>query len=195
MKQRGLAAAVGRHDADALANAEGEHGQRRGEQAQSAADAEYFLAIAGRRFTGEEEAGVRALLLRAYRWQYIASGVQDARYLEILGSLIDAAQGARINAALRRKRRSEANDRWLKLGAIAIDSVGRRVTLAPLGPWGRHFTVFFNATKLALDGDQDADFAGFIPKNMNWGVTFTRKPVTLIAKWNYRGEQKGAAFA
>jgi outer membrane receptor protein involved in Fe transport len=29
---------------------------------------------------------------------------------------------------------------------------------------------------------------------MNWGVTFARKPVTLIAKWNYRGEQKGAAF-
>jgi hypothetical protein len=28
------------------------------------------------------------------------SGVQDPRYLEILGAMIDAAQGARINAAL-----------------------------------------------------------------------------------------------
>jgi hypothetical protein len=28
------------------------------------------------------------------------SGVQDPRYLEILGSMINAEQGARINAAL-----------------------------------------------------------------------------------------------
>ncbi len=69
-----------------------------------------------------------------------------------------------------------------------------RHTLRPLGAWGRYLTVFINATKLELSGNQQADFAGFIPKNMNWGVTFTKKPVTLIAKWNYRGEQKGAAF-
>ena len=69
-----------------------------------------------------------------------------------------------------------------------------RHTLRPLGQWGRFFTVFINGTKLQLSGSQQADFAGFIPKNMNWGVTFTKKPVTLIAKWNYRGEQKGAAF-
>jgi len=69
-----------------------------------------------------------------------------------------------------------------------------RHTLRPLGQWGRFFTVFINGTKLQLSGSQQADFTGFIPKNMNWGVTFTKKPVTLIAKWNYRGEQKGAAF-
>jgi len=28
---------------------------------------------------------------------------------------------------------------------------------------------------------------------MNWGLTFTRKPVTLNLKWNHRGEQKLAA--
>jgi hypothetical protein len=37
-------------------------------QAQAAADASHFIAIAGRRYTGEEEAGIGALLLRAYRW-------------------------------------------------------------------------------------------------------------------------------
>ncbi len=69
-----------------------------------------------------------------------------------------------------------------------------RHSLRPLGQWGRFFTGFVNATKLQLSGSRQADFAGFIPRNMNWGVTFTKKPVTLIAKWNYRGEQKGAAF-
>jgi iron complex outermembrane receptor protein len=78
---------------------------------------------------------------------------------------------------------------------VAGAEFNARHTLAPLGRWGRFFTVFFNATKLELSGSRDADFAGFIPENMNWGVTFSRKPVTLIAKWNYRGEQKGAAFA
>jgi TonB-dependent receptor len=70
-----------------------------------------------------------------------------------------------------------------------------RHSLAPLGGWGRYFTVFGNATKLQLDGGQDADFSGFIPQNLNWGVTFSRKPITLIAKWNYRGEQKLGAIA
>ncbi len=69
-----------------------------------------------------------------------------------------------------------------------------RHSLSPLGAWGRSFTVFLNATKLQLSGNQQADFTGFIPQNVNWGVTFTKKPVTLIAKWNYRGEQKLAAF-
>ena len=39
-------------------------------------------------------------MLAAYRWQYITSGVQDPRFLQQLGPMIDAAQGARINAAL-----------------------------------------------------------------------------------------------
>jgi hypothetical protein len=69
-------------------------------QAQAAADAEYFLAIAGRRFTGEEEAGIRALLLRAYRWQYIVSGVQHPHFGRLLGGMTSAAQMGRIQAAL-----------------------------------------------------------------------------------------------
>jgi hypothetical protein len=69
-------------------------------QAQSAADAEYFLAIAGRRFTGEEEAGVRALLLRAYRWQYIVSGVQHPHFARLLTGMTTQAQMGRIQAAL-----------------------------------------------------------------------------------------------
>jgi hypothetical protein len=69
-------------------------------QAQSAADAEYFVAIAGRRFTGEEETGIRTLLLRAYRWQYIVSGVQHPHFDRLLTSMTTPAQMSRIQAAL-----------------------------------------------------------------------------------------------
>jgi hypothetical protein len=69
-------------------------------QAQAAADADYFLLQAGRTFSAAEQQSIRATLLKAYRWQYIFSGVQDERFLEALGSMITADQGARIHAAL-----------------------------------------------------------------------------------------------
>ena len=68
-----------------------------------------------------------------------------------------------------------------------------RQSLTPVGTWGRFFSVFANATKLRLEGNQGAAFQSFIPKVMNWGVTFTKNPVTLMLKWHHRGEQKGAA--
>ena len=69
-------------------------------QVQSEADASYFLMHAGRAFTSEQAKQIAALLLKAYRWQYIVSGVQDPRFLEVLGSMITPAQGERINQAL-----------------------------------------------------------------------------------------------
>jgi hypothetical protein len=68
--------------------------------AQSLADADYFIAAAGRAFTAEEAQRIRATVLKAYRWQYIVSGVQEPRFQQILGSLIDDAQAGRIGAAL-----------------------------------------------------------------------------------------------
>ncbi|HET9023179.1 MAG TPA: hypothetical protein VFN64_01325 [Burkholderiaceae bacterium] len=70
-------------------------------QMQSKADADYFLMAAARSFTSEEATAVRETFLRAYRWQYIVSGVQDARFNEVLGSMITPAQGERIGAALK----------------------------------------------------------------------------------------------
>lgn len=69
-------------------------------QLQAAGDADYFVRVAGRSFDADEIKAIAATTLRAYRWQYILSGVQDPRFLGILGPMIDAAQGARINAAL-----------------------------------------------------------------------------------------------
>jgi hypothetical protein len=67
---------------------------------QAQADADYFVAVAGRTFDAGEVQAIQATMLRAYRWQYIVSGVQDPRYLEILGAMIDDRQAARIHAAL-----------------------------------------------------------------------------------------------
>ena len=69
-------------------------------QMQARADADYFGAVAGRAFDPDQQQAVHATLLGAYRWQYVVSGVQEPRYLELLASMINADQGARINAAL-----------------------------------------------------------------------------------------------
>lgn len=69
-------------------------------QMQARADADYFARVAGREFSASEREAIAATTLAAYRWQYITSGVQDSRFLELLGSMIDAGQGAKINAAL-----------------------------------------------------------------------------------------------
>jgi hypothetical protein len=69
-------------------------------QAQSQADAGYFVQICGRPVDANEIGALQAALLRAYRWQYIVSGVQEPRFGEILGSLITPAQGERIGKAL-----------------------------------------------------------------------------------------------
>src|SRR5262245_14418185 len=69
-------------------------------QMQAAADAEYFVQVAGRQFDAAQTGAINDAMLSAYRGQYIVSGVKDARFLGILGSMIDAQQGARINAAL-----------------------------------------------------------------------------------------------
>jgi hypothetical protein len=69
-------------------------------QAQAAADANYFVQIAGRRFTSEEETAIRATILRAYRWQYIVSGVQHPHFAKLLTGMTTADQMQRIQSAL-----------------------------------------------------------------------------------------------
>ena len=67
---------------------------------QAAADTHYFLAVAGRAFNGEQVTQVQATVLKAYRGQYIVSGVQDPRFMGILSGMITAAQMQRIATAL-----------------------------------------------------------------------------------------------
>jgi hypothetical protein len=69
-------------------------------QMQAKADAGYFVQVSDRVFDAGQIQAINATLLAAYRWQYIVTGVQDPRYLEVLGSMINAEHGARIHAAL-----------------------------------------------------------------------------------------------
>ena len=69
-------------------------------QVQSAADAEYFCQVVGEEFDATQQEKISQCLLKAYRWQYIISGVEHPRFQEILGSLVNQAQGERIGNAL-----------------------------------------------------------------------------------------------
>lgn len=69
-------------------------------QVQASADAGYFLAGTQRRFDAAQVERIREVVLYAYRWQYIISGVEDSRFTQILGGMISAAQAQRIGQAL-----------------------------------------------------------------------------------------------
>jgi hypothetical protein len=69
-------------------------------QMQAGADADYFFASCGRNLDANEAVAVKETFLRAYRWQYIVSGVQDERFGRILGGMISEKQSKRIAAAL-----------------------------------------------------------------------------------------------
>jgi iron complex outermembrane recepter protein len=67
-------------------------------------------------------------------------------------------------------------------------------SLAPLGSWGRPFSVFVNGSKLDIDANGQGGFAANITESANWGATFAAKRFTLMAKWNYRGRQRQGAI-
>ncbi len=69
-------------------------------QAQSAADVEYFLKICSRSFSEDEIKQIKACVLKAYRWQYIFSGVEHKRFQTLLEELTTEDQRQRINEAL-----------------------------------------------------------------------------------------------
>jgi hypothetical protein len=69
-------------------------------QAQAKQDAEYFVAKRRRATSREELESLQQLVLKAYRWQYILSGVQVPHFGKVLTSLITVEQDERIQAAL-----------------------------------------------------------------------------------------------
>jgi hypothetical protein len=99
-------------------------------QTQANADALYFARIVGLPLDGECAAQVHATALKAYRWQYIVSGVTEPRFQKVLGELIDAAQMQRIQEALARIQplaaaslaRSTCRRSWLSAGQCSFRS-------------------------------------------------------------------------
>ena len=69
-----------------------------------------------------------------------------------------------------------------------------RHSLAGLTPWGRYFTAFANGTKLKLEGSSRAAFNNFTPESLNAGLTYSKRSLMLMAKWNYRGKRRLGAL-
>jgi len=69
-------------------------------QAQSAADAKYFIASCDRQLNERQQTQISDLILKAYRWQYIVSGIQVERFQKALSEKVSEAQMARVFDAL-----------------------------------------------------------------------------------------------
>ena len=69
-------------------------------QAQSAADTSYFIENAEETFNEDEKMKLAELVLKAYRWQYIVSGIQESKFVKILTELTTDSQMERVNEAL-----------------------------------------------------------------------------------------------
>jgi hypothetical protein len=69
-------------------------------RAQSSADAAYFMRLCERGFNTAEQQAIRETVLRAYRWQYIASGVRHPHFTKLLGGMVTRPQMQRVEASL-----------------------------------------------------------------------------------------------
>jgi hypothetical protein len=69
-------------------------------QTQALSDARYFIRSVERTFTALEAAEIEKVLLGAYRWQYIVSGIRHPHFGRLLTSMTTPAQMMRITTAL-----------------------------------------------------------------------------------------------
>ena len=69
-------------------------------QNQSVADVDYFVKVCDRSFTDDEIQHLNDGVLKAYRWQYIFSGVEHPRFQKLYKELTTEEQRQRVDAAL-----------------------------------------------------------------------------------------------
>ena len=69
-------------------------------QIQASADAEYFMTVVPRKLGKAEAVALREGLLKAYRWQYIVTGVKNERFMQVLTGMLNSEQMGRIGNAL-----------------------------------------------------------------------------------------------
>ncbi|MFO7739797.1 MAG: hypothetical protein R6V46_15065 [Desulfatiglandaceae bacterium] len=69
-------------------------------QKQSESDVHYFRENTNGTFSAEQTESIQNVVLGAYRWQYIFSGVEHPRFQELFGRLTTESQRERIDQAL-----------------------------------------------------------------------------------------------
>jgi hypothetical protein len=67
---------------------------------QSSADSGYFMRLCERCFSPTEQQQIREVMLRAYRWQYIASGAHHPQFVKMLAAMTSRSQVQRVQAAV-----------------------------------------------------------------------------------------------
>jgi hypothetical protein len=69
-------------------------------QQQAEADAGYFMASSSAALNDQQKAAIGETLLRAYRWQYISSGIKHTRFAKVLAELTSESQMTKTVGAL-----------------------------------------------------------------------------------------------
>ncbi len=69
----------------------------------------------------------------------------------------------------------------------------QKLTFLPY--WARGIRVFFNATKLDLNGSATADFAGYAPENFSAGIDLVRSRYSVKVGVTYQAETRGSQLA
>jgi hypothetical protein len=69
-------------------------------QAQARADTEYFMRVIRGTQDAPRAVEVEAVVLKAYRWTYIVSGMFEPRFCQLLDAMTDDAQKARLQTAM-----------------------------------------------------------------------------------------------
>ncbi len=108
-------------------------------QMQAKADAAYFARVAGRQFSNSEVEAIHRTTLAAYRWQYITSGVQDARFLGNpcaddhgrpgrpyqCGAGADRRQQHQLAGSSRRSSRAVVREELMKRNEVSLTTLSR----------------------------------------------------------------------
>ena len=61
--------------------------------------------------------------------------------------------------------------------------------------FARYFRVMANTTLVTNKSPAEADFRGFTPKMINWGFTYNRRPLSMVAKWTLVGKKRVGTVA
>ena len=73
--------------------------------------------------------------------------------------------------------------------------VAYKQSLTFLPAWARGLHAFANASVQRATGEGAQNFAGYVPRTFNWGLSLTRERYNVRVNWNYRGRQRGTAVA
>jgi len=73
--------------------------------------------------------------------------------------------------------------------------VSANQSLHVLATWAKPFKVFANFTKIEVKGEREADFSGFLPETLNYGVTYSKSRFMVMAKWHRRSDVQQALQA